>query len=112
MTVNAELARCGEPPGPPGGESQASLLSHAVDEMERGEEVSASTLPSGSPQLASQGEALVETSRWLHQFAASLLEHSGPLEDSPADPQAAPGELSTVYLADVPPPDLPSEEFR
>jgi tRNA A-37 threonylcarbamoyl transferase component Bud32 len=125
MTINAELARWGEPPVSVPEEALIALLDRVLERRALGEKVRLQALLADAPELLPEGEALLQAVGWLEQFIADVLERSGVEEMArPAAggttawaagghelPQVVPGEFrvlkrvgagsfSTVWLAD------------
>ena len=130
MTVDAELARLGEPPPGPDEEALMALLDEILKKRACDEPIRLEELLADRPDLVREGAAVLQAVRGLEALTASVLEHSGILGDSaslatvatevyreasadsaPGLPDPAPGEyrvrrflskgrFSRVWLAD------------
>jgi tRNA A-37 threonylcarbamoyl transferase component Bud32 len=76
MTIDAELARWGEPPVRGAEEVLAALLDDVLERRARGEEVRLEELLADVPELVQEGAALVQAAECLELLVTSVLEHS------------------------------------
>jgi serine/threonine protein kinase len=85
MTINSELARMGEPPLEPDEEMLMTRLDAVVDEIRkkraRDEPVCLGRLLADRPELSRDGAAIFQVVEGLEVLVASVLEHSGILDD-------------------------------
>jgi serine/threonine-protein kinase len=130
MTIDAELARLGEPPLGPDEESLITVLDEILKRRACGEPIRLEELLADRPDLVRGGTAILQAVKGLEALAASVLEHSGiggdpaslatvatevyreaSPDSAPGMPDPAPGEyrvlkflgegrFSRVWLAD------------
>jgi serine/threonine-protein kinase len=98
MTVDAELARMGEPPVSRDEEVLMTLLDKVLEQKARGEPIRPEVLLADCPELAREGAAVIGVVEGMEALIASVLEHSSILDaaspsgaESEADEEAAPG---------------------
>jgi serine/threonine protein kinase len=113
MTINAELARGGEPPVSRDEEVLMTLLDKVQEKKARGEPVRPEELLADRPDLAGEGAALLQAVEGMEALVASVLEHSGIL----GDPTTPPSPATEVYQAAAPDvaqrmPDPAPDEYR
>ncbi len=105
MTLEADLARWGEPPATHAEETLAHFLDTVLDRLERGAPVESATLLGESTELLADGRELLRTLDWLCESAGTVLEHSGML------PAAGPDLGRTASWVSPPENPFPGE-FR
>jgi serine/threonine protein kinase len=94
MTLDADLAACGEPSARPDEQEMAEFLERALRRLENGEPLQDTDLP--SEQLRRAGQDLLAELQRLRSAADSVWEHSGVLMDSEEEterPDPFPGEF-------------------
>src|SRR5262245_4597425 len=88
MTVDAELARWGEPPVSGIEEALMAFLDKFLAKPNGGQEDRPELLLADFPDLVPEGAGLVQAAACIDQFVASVLEHSSIQGDPPAPPVA------------------------
>jgi serine/threonine-protein kinase len=76
MTLNAELAKWGEPPVLETEEALMAFVDELLERRARGEEVRPKDLLANSPELAAEGAALIQAVECIELFVTSVLEHA------------------------------------
>jgi serine/threonine-protein kinase len=92
MTVEAELAKWGEPPVSGAEQALLAALDRFLEKRARGEDVRAEALLADSPGLAPEGAAVIRAAECIEQLIASVLEHS-VIEGDLLSPAGAATEL-------------------
>jgi serine/threonine protein kinase len=113
MTVDADLARMGEPPLGPDEEVLITLLDKVLKKRECGEPICPEEVFADRPDLAREGAAVIQAMEGLEALVASVLAHSGILGDS-ATPARAATEVYVEASPDSAPgmPDPAPGEYR